>query len=118
MKREEIKAIIEKLKDISTEVNELILLLEKNLSTKGGKILNDVNSSIQETQKEIESPLIPEDYTLDKASAILASKIQAGYRNEVKSLIIDLGVQRLAQITDQATINSIVENAKKIGEQK
>ena len=54
--------------------------------------------------------------TVEQLRPLLAEKARAGYKAEVKKLLAKYGAEKLSDITDEAVLGAMMEEAERIGE--
>ena len=110
MTKQDKTVLVEGLKKLSADVADLAARLEGSQAPK-------------ETQDEpaVEQAPAPteaaptETRTYEETRAVLAEKSRAGFRAEVKALLVEFGVSQLSDVKDPGKLAEIVKKAEGIG---
>ena len=104
------QVLIEGLRQLSTVAADLATALEgTEASTQKQCVPTEVIAS--DSKEEIPA----KEYTYEEARAILAEKVRAGFRAEVKAILTAHGVKQLSDVEDGHVLDAIVAEAEVIG---
>ena len=104
------QVLIEGLRQLSTVVADLATALE---GTEASTQKQCVPTEVTAPDSKKETPA--KEYTYEEARAILAEKVRAGFRAEVKAILTAHGVKQLSDVEDGHVLDAIVAEAEVIG---
>lgn len=110
MKKKDITVLIDGLKKLSADIDEIVSALEgSEAPAKKQDILKEEPVKAPETEAPAKV------WTLEEVRGILAEKSRTGYRAEVKAILTAHGVRQLSEITDPEELATVVAEAEVIG---
>ena len=104
------QVLIEELRQLSAVVADLATALE---GTEASTQKQCVPAEVTAPDSKEEPPA--KEYTYEEARAILAEKVRAGFRAEVKAILTGHGVKQLSDVEDGHVLDAIVAEAEVIG---
>lgn len=112
MKKKDLMVLIEGLKKISADIDEIVSALEgSEAPAKKQEALDKEVPSVTESTQETPAKVC----TFEEVRGILAEKSRSGYRAEVKAILTAHGAGKLSDITDPAELAAVAAEAEVIG---
>lgn len=110
MKKKDIMVLIDGLKKLSADIDDIVSALEAT----------ETPAKKQEAPAEEPAPLPQKEtpvrtLTFEEVRGILADKSRSGYRAEVKAILTAHGVGKLSEIKDPAELAAVAAEAEVIG---
>ena len=102
--------LIEELRQLSAVVSDLATSLE-GAEVPTQKQCAPAEATVPDSREKIPA----REYTYEEARAILAEKVRAGFRAEVKAILTAHGVKQLSDVEDGHVLDAIVAEAEVIG---
>ena len=100
MKKKETEVLIEGLRKLSKELEDIAGALE-------GKTEPEPATSKEEKPAKV--------WTLEEVRGLMADKARSGFRAEVKAVLTAHGAEKLSDVTDPAVLSAIAAEAEVIG---